>query len=190
MLAAHPTHHSYSFGKYVLDVDRGALLKNGAEVRLRRQSFDVLRYLVEHHHRLVTKNELMAAIWPGTIVTDGSLTQCLLDVRRAIGDEERLMVRTIPRRGYKFEPAVREHDASAAAAPPAARNWRRLALAAGLLLALAASGTWFATGARVPGTATVANRPDVDPHSIAVLPFTDMSERQNQQYLSDGVSEE
>ena len=77
---------SYAFGDFTLDLARGALLKAGADVKLRPKSFEVLRQLVERHGQLVTKDELLDAVWGQTIVTEGSLTQCLLDIRRAIGD--------------------------------------------------------------------------------------------------------
>ena len=77
---------SYSFGEYTLDLARGALLRSGADVKLRPKSFEVLRVLVERHGRLVTKEELLDAVWGRTVVTEGSIVQCLIDVRRAIGD--------------------------------------------------------------------------------------------------------
>jgi tetratricopeptide (TPR) repeat protein len=84
MLGAHPAHHTYSFGEYVLDVARGALLKNGAEVRLRRQSFEVLRYLIEHLHRA----DDLAARDPGYLpppkVFSGSLDEAIARQRRIV----------------------------------------------------------------------------------------------------------
>ena len=74
----------------------------GRRIPLRPQAFAVLRYLAEHPGRLVTKDELMAAVWPGIAVTDDSLVQCIGEVRRAIGDEAHAVVRTVPRRGYRL----------------------------------------------------------------------------------------
>src|SRR5262252_1061222 len=62
---------SYSFGDCTLDLARGALVRSGADVRLRPKSFDVLRQLVERHGQLVTKEELLDAVWGRTVVTDG-----------------------------------------------------------------------------------------------------------------------
>lgn len=107
MHAPGPAHCQYAFGDFVLDVARGSLRHGGRDVRLRRQSFEVLRYLVERHGRLVAKTELLDAIWGKTVVTDGSLAQCLIEIRRAIGDESRTMIRTLPRRGYIFDVPVR-----------------------------------------------------------------------------------
>jgi DNA-binding winged helix-turn-helix (wHTH) protein len=96
-------HRTYLFGAFVLDVDRGALLKDGADVPLRPKCFKVLSYLVEHHGLLVTKNEVLGAVWPDVVVTEDSLTQCLIQIRKVLGDTSRDMIRTVPRRGYLFD---------------------------------------------------------------------------------------
>jgi eukaryotic-like serine/threonine-protein kinase len=96
----------YSFGEFTLDVDGGFLRRNSEEVALRRKSFEVLAYLVEHHGRLVTKDVLTDAVWPDTAVTDNSLSQCLVEIRRALGDESQELIRTVSRRGYVFTAPV------------------------------------------------------------------------------------
>jgi DNA-binding winged helix-turn-helix (wHTH) protein len=98
----------HSFDDFTLDLDRGCLLRSGQEVKLRPKSFEVFKYLVEHHGRLVSKNDLMRAVWADAFVTDDSLVQCLIEVRRALGDESRRYVKTVPRRGYIFEAKMRE----------------------------------------------------------------------------------
>jgi DNA-binding winged helix-turn-helix (wHTH) protein/Tol biopolymer transport system component len=95
-------HRQYSFGEFTLDLDSGFLRRCGQEVALRPKAFQVLTYLVKHHGRLVTKDVLTAAVWPDTAVTDNSLTQCLVEIRRALGDESQQLVRTVARRGYAF----------------------------------------------------------------------------------------
>jgi DNA-binding winged helix-turn-helix (wHTH) protein len=98
----------YSFDDFTLDLDRGCLLRSGQEIRLRPKSFEVFKYLVEHQGRLVSKHDLMHAVWADAFVTDDSLVQCLIEVRRALGDESRRYVKTVPRRGYIFEAQLRE----------------------------------------------------------------------------------
>ena len=110
---------TYSFGEYTLDLARGALLRSGADVKLRPKSFEVLRLLVERHGRLVTKEELLDAVWGRTVVTEGSIVQCLIDVRRAIGDESQQMVKTVPRRGYIFDLPVTRSDGAPQETPVA-----------------------------------------------------------------------
>ena len=94
------------FESYTLDLTNCALRRGREEVRLRPKSFDVLRYLVEHAGRLVSKEELIKAVWPGVFVTDDSLVQCVGDIRGALGDEAHRIVQTVPRRGYLFASAV------------------------------------------------------------------------------------
>jgi hypothetical protein len=78
----------------------------------------MLVHLVTNHGRLVSKSELFDAIWPGRVVTDDSLTQCLIEIRRAIGDEDRTKIRTISRRGYIFEAPLEEVDGLGSSSQP------------------------------------------------------------------------
>jgi adenylate cyclase len=80
----------------------------GEQVELRPQSLAVLRLLAENVGRLVHKNELMAEVWGDVVVTEDSLTQCIADIRKAIGDRERRILRTVPRRGYLLVPSKRQ----------------------------------------------------------------------------------
>lgn len=106
------SHQSYSFDDFTLNVARGCLLRGQQEVKLRPKSFEVLRYLVANSGRLVSKAELMQTVWPESFVTDDSLVQCLIDVRRALGDDAQHYVKTVPRRGYIFTPSVTENGAA------------------------------------------------------------------------------
>ncbi|HXF52667.1 MAG TPA: winged helix-turn-helix domain-containing protein [Hyphomicrobiaceae bacterium] len=94
------------FHRYVLDLDRGCLLRDGADVALRPKTFSVLRHLVSNSGRLVSKEELFAAVWPDLAVTDDALVQSITEIRRALGEDGRHLITTVPRRGYRFEAAV------------------------------------------------------------------------------------
>lgn len=107
---------AHQVGSSVLDLDRGTLRRDGEIVPVRPKTFDLLAFLVRNPGRVLSKDELFQAIWPNTIVTEDSLTQCIRDVRKCIGDEMQLLVRTVPRRGYIFQPA----DDNLSASPPAA----------------------------------------------------------------------
>ena len=98
-------HHTYSFNNFSIDLDRGCLLRAGHEVKLRPKVFNALCYLVENNKRLVTKAELIQAVWPDSFVTDDSLVQCLVELRRALGDDAPY-IKTVPRRGYIFDAVV------------------------------------------------------------------------------------
>jgi adenylate cyclase len=96
------------FEGYTLDSAHNSLRAADREVTLRRKSFELLRYLVENPGRLVTKEELLKAIWPDVVVTEESLTHCVSEVRQAIGDSKQTVIATVPRRGYRFAaPVVR-----------------------------------------------------------------------------------
>ncbi|HEU0155847.1 MAG TPA: winged helix-turn-helix domain-containing protein [Stellaceae bacterium] len=94
------------FDRFVLDRTRGCLMCDGAEVSLRPKTFAVLGHLVENSGRLVSKDELFAAVWPGLAVTDDTLVQSVGELRRALGKDGPRLIRTVPRRGYRLESAV------------------------------------------------------------------------------------
>src|ERR1700681_4677952 len=77
---------NYQFGEFTLDVAKGCVLKAGEEIRLRPKVFETLKYLVERSGQLIGKQELMRAVWPDSFVTDDSLVQCTLELRRALKD--------------------------------------------------------------------------------------------------------
>ena len=83
----------------MLDLERGCLLRGGQDVKLRPKSFQVLTHLVERHGCLVPKEDLIRAVWPDTFVSDDSLTKCLGEIRRVLGDDCQEMLKTVPRRG-------------------------------------------------------------------------------------------
>ena len=106
-------HRTFVFGDLTLDLDRGALIRDGADIKLRPQSYRVLRHMVERHGVLLTRDELVQAVWGDTVVTDGSLTHCVIDIRKAICDTSQQMIRTVPRRGYIFDLIVTSHHGAA-----------------------------------------------------------------------------
>ena len=206
---------SYSFGEYRLDLARGALLKSGADVKLRPKSFEVLRLLIERHGQLVTKDELLDAVWGHTVVTEDSIFQCLIDVRRAIGDESQQMIKTVPRRGYIFDVPVTVSDAASrdygvtvsgiaapereaagrSSAPSPAQSGLRLlrnGLLAAALISLVPVVIWWALEGRGKEAVPPVERSATQaPHnSIAVLPFVNMSRDPDSTYFCDGISEE
>jgi predicted ATPase/DNA-binding winged helix-turn-helix (wHTH) protein/Flp pilus assembly protein TadD len=111
---------TYRFGEFTLDVARGGFFRSGEEVKLRPKVFEVLKYLVENSGRLIGKEELAKAIWPDSFVTDDSLVQCTVELRRALKDSGQQLVKTIPRRGYLFAAMV--HQSNDPLAPPESAN--------------------------------------------------------------------
>ena len=96
----------YQFGEFVLDLGAGFLRRNGEEVPLRPKTFEVLAYLVQHQGALVSKGDLIDAVWTNTSVTDNSLSQCLSELRRALDDDTQTVIRTVARRGFVFQAPV------------------------------------------------------------------------------------
>ncbi|HEY2943779.1 MAG TPA: winged helix-turn-helix domain-containing protein [Vicinamibacteria bacterium] len=140
-----PAPHLYSFDDFTLDLDRGCLLHAGEEVKLRPKVFGALKYLVENSGRLVTKAELVDAVWSDAFVTDDSIVQCLVELRRALGDEAQRFVRTVPRRGYIFAAGVspgteREEEVKVAVAEALPTRSNRPIVIALTALAVAAVG--------------------------------------------------
>lgn len=189
-------HRTYAFGEFTLDLDRGALLRAGADLTLRPKSFEVLCHLVQRNGLLVTKSELLDAVWGRTIVTEDSVAHCVSDIRKAIGDHSQDMIRTVPRRGYIFDVPVDnngEPDREPAARSERGRssNWPRWSLAVLALLVFGVAAVLWSVRTRDTGVSvTEAGQSATDTISIAVLPFSDMSAEQDQAYLADGFSED
>src|SRR5262245_46819049 len=97
-----------TFDHHRLDLASEQLWCGSQEILLPGKAFAMLRYLVEHAGQLVSKAELFAALWPGTAVTDGALTFCIVELRKALGDNAKAprFIETVHRRGYRFLPSV------------------------------------------------------------------------------------
>jgi TolB-like protein len=159
---------AFCFGKFVLDLRRGCLRAGDREIELRPKSFGVLRYLVENAGRLVPKDELIKAVWPGVTVTDESLTRCVSDIRSALEDVDQSIIKTMSRRGYLFAAPV-------SGAPSDTRSERsKRATAVASEEAPAASAPGALSGARF---------------SLVVLAFVNMSGDPAQDYLADAITE-
>src|SRR5438093_2602442 len=111
----------YIFGAYTLDAQRDELRHAAGVVQLDRQVFAVLAYLVQHHDRVVPRQELFEQLWPERFVTEAALERCITIARRAVGDSGRrqCVIQTVHGRGYRFVAPVEEHhDAPPGIAPP------------------------------------------------------------------------
>ncbi len=153
----------YFFEEYAFDTDRRELHRGADVVSVAPQVFDLLDYLIRNRERVVSKDDLINAIWNGRVVSDAALTTRLNAARTAIGDsgEEQRLIKTLPRKGFRFVGTVREAEGPAGAA--AADN---------------------PTGPPRPAL-TLPDRP-----SIAILPFTNLSSDPDQDYFADGMVDE
>jgi adenylate cyclase len=100
-------------GGLTFDEARSCLQGPAGPVALRRKSFEVLHYLVDHAERVVPKDELLDAVWAGVTVGEDSLAQCVTEIRRALGPTGRDAIKTVPRRGYLLRVPAPSLDASA-----------------------------------------------------------------------------
>ena len=102
------------FGSYVLDTDRRELKRGGELIALEPQVFDLLVHLVRNRDRVVSKDDLIASVWGGRIVSESTLTSRINAVRRAVGDsgEEQKLIRTLARKGFRFVGDAREQSPS------------------------------------------------------------------------------
>jgi adenylate cyclase len=106
----------FSFGDHRLDVDRRELWRGAEQIALEPQVFDLLVYLVRNRDRVVSKDDLLAAVWGRGIVSESTLTSRISAVRKAVGDsgEAQRLIRTIPRKGLRFVGAVQDEQKPAA----------------------------------------------------------------------------
>src|SRR6516225_9245778 len=109
----------FLFGDYALDLERRELRRGAELVEVEPQVFDLLAYLVENRDRVASKDDLLAAVWRGRIVSESTLTSRITAARHAIGDsgEQQRFIRTVSRRGFRFVGEVREQSG----APPAGK---------------------------------------------------------------------
>jgi adenylate cyclase len=111
----------YWFEDFVLDRDRHELRRGSALLPIEAQVFDLLVFLVANHHRVVSKDDLLASVWGGRIVSESTLFSRINAARRAVGDsgDQQRLIRTIIGKGVRFVGEVREqHAPSKPAAPP------------------------------------------------------------------------
>jgi TolB-like protein/cytochrome c-type biogenesis protein CcmH/NrfG len=152
----------FAFSNHVLDTSRQELSCGGEDVPIEPQVFNLLQYLVENRDRVVSKDDLFDKIWEGRIVSESTLTSRINAVRKAVGDSGRdqRLVRTIARKGFRFVGDVR------------------------------VSQPEMKPGEGLANHSNKDNLLSLDRPAIAVLPFTNMSEEPEQEYFSDGISED
>jgi TolB-like protein len=153
----------YLFEEYAFDTDRREMHRGADVISVTPQVFDLLDYLIRNRERVVSKDDLINVIWNGRSVSDAALTTRLNAARTAIGDsgEQQRLIKTLPRKGFRFVGAVREMQGPAGAEVtdnPVERSKRTL---------------------------TLPHKP-----SIAVLPFANLSSDAEQEYFADGVVED
>ncbi|HKD79856.1 MAG TPA: tetratricopeptide repeat protein [Candidatus Angelobacter sp.] len=158
----------YEFGPFQLDTSEHRLLRDGVEVPLQLKAFETLCILVERAGRLLTKEELLRQVWPGTMVEENNLNKNISLLRKAMGGcaNGESYIETVPRVGFRFTAAVSQAE-SLAASHPATNN-----------------GAYNHNGA--------SNHTERAPQtkSIAVLYFENLSGNKEDEYFRDGMTED
>lgn len=197
-------HRIHLFDDFTLDLTRGFLLRGDELVHLRRQTYEVLTYLVQNRGRLISKDKLIEDVWRGRAVTDGSLGKCIEELREALGDTSMSYVRNVRGRGYIFDAeasdgsgiqtaseqidvlrvvVVNEETDGVASSIGGGRirkhKWGIVFALAALSLLVVGLGYW--RFGRKPASPQIT--------SVAVLSFLNESGDPNADYLSDGISE-
>jgi len=207
-----PQHSPLQIGEWCVDPSLDQITRNGKAVKLEPRAMGVLMCLAEHAGQVVTVDQLLDTVWKDVVVTPDSVYQAVAALRKALGDDpkEPAYIANVVRRGYRLvspvtpwvEPHPIHSQASASASPaasaespnplgtssPKARARPRwpwvvpaIALVAGAGLLV---GSFLGRHERQSGT------PGLRTQSVAVLPFLDMSDTKDQQYLADGLTEE
>jgi TolB-like protein len=111
----------YLFEDFALDADRRELLRGTHPVAVEPQVFDLLHYLIRNRERVVSRDDLLASVWQGRVVSESALSTRINAARTALGDngDEQRVIKTLPRRGLRFVANVREERSPAEEAPPA-----------------------------------------------------------------------
>jgi TolB-like protein/DNA-binding winged helix-turn-helix (wHTH) protein/cytochrome c-type biogenesis protein CcmH/NrfG len=179
----------YRFGDFELDLDAHLLRRGSDRLRLERRPFELLVMLVQNQGRLVSRDEIVAALWPGNVIIDfdSGLNTLVRKIRNALADsaDQPLYIETVPGNGYRFIAEVTKPAAvEATTLEPAtsSRRWRPTRFA-----------VWLTAAAFVVVGAAVAWRSIVAPPQpvrIAILPFENLTGDQRLGYLGSGIAEE
>ena len=154
----------YLFEDYALDTERRELRRSNAPVAVEPKVFDLLAYVIENRGRVVSRDDLIAHVWGGRIVSEAAIARCINGARSAIGDsgDAQRLIKTLQRKGLRFVGVVREEKA------------------------LSGSAAAAATGDEWP----IPALPLPDRPSVAVLPLANLGGDKAEDYFSDGITED
>ena len=195
------------FGAFEADLQARELRKQGMQIKLQEQPFQILAFLLEHAGEIVTREQLRQKLWPADtfVDVDNSVNAAINRLREALGDsaESPRFVETLPRRGYRFvapvtevkspervsgfentnaATQVRPEEVLAGSSSKAGRSWGKLSIALGLAVTAIVASVWAWEKWRAPSPPRIT--------SLAVLPLENLSGDKEQEYFADGMTDE
>lgn len=183
----------FRIGDLQVDPRAGDLTGPAGREQLDPKVLGVLVVLAENAGKVVSREDLLSRLWPDVVVTDDALSRCLYELRRQMSaaagsDHYRALIETLPKRGYRLNATITPIivPPAAPAAPAAPADRKRLAwLVAAIVALFLAWVAWRLMSPHTDGDAATEAH-----YSIAVLPFVDLSDEQDQEHFSDGIADE
>jgi len=188
----------FRLGEWMVEPALNRIIHGDTRVNLQPQVMNLLVYLARHANEVVSAEELLAKLWGGKVVTGSSIYVALMELRKSLGDDTQnpRYITTIPKRGYRLIAEVEfppEYSSSGFQSTVGVRDsvgghpWRKTALVVAMLVLVFYAAFLFRDDPAQPDVPPLASVPK---HSVAVLPFVDMSPEQDQGWFGDGIAEE
>lgn len=182
---------SFNVGDWLVDPAANELRRGDEVVRVEPRAMDLLAILARRPGTAVSRDDLLAAAWPGVVVGDEALSQAIAKLRRALGDDHRApaYIETIAKRGYRLKPAVAAPDAASVTAPRRSTSPHGWAALAALVLAAIAFAAYIATDNDIRAPARSAGAAAEPGITVTVLPFESIGGDGGQSYLARGIGD-